>query len=388
MPVVADSKRAAFWTLSSLLTAGLALACLLALEKGLRFVSQHRGSRLNSLAARVILLHEATPGSSSFYKPEGQYPALMAEAHMPASGVTESFDENGFMEPAGAAGKPDVKIVFIGGSTTQNIHVPPLDKFAYLTGRILTAQAGCRVGTYNAGLSGNDSIDNMNVLVNKALPVHPDFVVFMENINDLQKLIATGGYWNNSDIRPYLAPQYTLGAGIHAVAAKTLPYTIHLLGHMNEGAPPDEWEGVRGKHRTIDAQAILASQRAALVSLVEVAKSWGIRPVVMVPPSRFKPEGATGLLATGMNAYEQDYGLSQSGFFHLYAQANDTIRDVAQTHGAVLVDLDKAVPPQPRFIYDWVHMTILGSHLAADRIAGQLLPAVRALPQCHMRGHS
>ena len=385
MPGWVTGKRAFFWIFSILLALGVALFCLLILERGLYFVSEHRGLHLNSLATRVIPLHEAVPGSASFYKPEGNYLALMAEAHMASSGISERFDENGFLQPSGADGKPDIKIVFIGGSTTQNIHVPPLDKFAYLTGRMLSVQAGCRVGTYNAGLSGNDSIDNMNVLVNKALPTHPDFVVFMENINDLQKLIATGGYWNDPGIRNYLAPQYTLSAGIHAVAGKTLPYTIHLLAHLHDTTPADEWQSVRGKHRVIDPRAVLGSQRAALTSLVEVSRSWGIQPVVVVPPSRFKPEGAVGVLASGMSSYERDYGLSQGAFFRLYGQANDTIRAVAQEHHALLIDLDSAIPPQPRFIYDWVHMTITGSHLAASIIVQQLLPAIRAMPQCRQR---
>jgi hypothetical protein len=382
MLTAARSKRAAFWAMSVLLSAGLALLCLVVLEKGLRFVSEHRGNTLNSLAARMIPLREATPGSSDFYRPEGPYPALMAEARMPAAGVTESFDENGFLQPSGAAGKPDLKIVFLGGSTTQNIHVPPTDKFAYLTGRILSAEAGCQVGTYNAGLSGNDSIDNINVLVNKALPLRPDFAVFMENINDLQKLIATGGYWNNPDIRPYLAPQYTLAAGGHALAAKTAPYAFHLLGHLHDVAPADEWQSVRGKRRTIDAAAILASQRAALGSLIEVAKSWNVRPIVIVPPSRFKAEGESQALKGDMDSYQNDYGLSQAEFFRLYAQANDNIRLTAKEHGALLIDLDRNIPSKPEFIYDRVHMSIQGSRLAARVIAETLLPLIQASPKC------
>jgi hypothetical protein len=304
----------------------------------------------------------------------------MAEAGMPAGPVTESFDRQGFLEPSAVFAQPDIKIAFIGGSTTQVIHVPPAQKFPHLVGQILSERSGCKVNTYNAALSGNDSIHSINILVNKVLPLHPDYVVVMENINDLQKLIATGGYWNEPEIRGYLQPLNTVRFGLKALSARTIPYTLHVLSQASQGQE-DEWDGVRGKHKLVDLETVGADQLAALTSIVQVTKAWGIRPVLIVPASRFKP-GQSGVLAETMDSYERDYGLSADAFFRLHNSGNDRIRALAAESGALLVDLDAAIPAEPKFIYDWVHLSIEGSRRAAQVIADRILPTLALSQHC------
>ena len=55
---------------------------------------------------------------------------------------------------------------------------------------------GARINSYNGGMSGNNSLNVIDLLINKVIPLKPDVVVFMENINDLSTLLYEGTYWS------------------------------------------------------------------------------------------------------------------------------------------------------------------------------------------------
>jgi hypothetical protein len=106
------------------------------------------------------------------------------------------IDDNGFIYPSKIHDHPDVTIVFLGGSTTQCTFVEEENRFPYFTGRLLEAATG-KVNSYNGGMSGSHSLHSINTLVNKVMPLDPDIVVLMHNINDLGILLYEGTYWND-----------------------------------------------------------------------------------------------------------------------------------------------------------------------------------------------
>ena len=92
--------------------------------------------------------------------------------------------------------RPDKVIVFLGGSTTECMFVDEDHRFPYVAGQILEQETGAKINSYNGGMSGSNSLNAIDILINKVIPLKPDVVVFMENINDLSTLLYEGTYWN------------------------------------------------------------------------------------------------------------------------------------------------------------------------------------------------
>ena len=55
--------------------------------------------------------------------------------------------------------------------------------------------------SYNSGVSGNNTLHSIDILLNKAIPLEPDIVVLMQNINDLIILLFEGDFWNHNPYR-------------------------------------------------------------------------------------------------------------------------------------------------------------------------------------------
>ena len=68
-------------------------------------------------------------------------------------------------------------------------------------GRRLEEALTVKVNSYNAARSGNNSLHSINILLHKLMPLKPDIVVMMHNINDLVALLYEQTYWNNNASR-------------------------------------------------------------------------------------------------------------------------------------------------------------------------------------------
>ena len=110
-------------------------------------------------------------------------------------------DDQGFLMPSRVHDHPDLTLAFLGGSTTECRVVPEDSRFPYLVGRRLEEALTVKVNSYNAARSGNNSLHSINILLHKLMPLKPDVVVMMHNINDLVALLYEKTYWNNNASR-------------------------------------------------------------------------------------------------------------------------------------------------------------------------------------------
>jgi hypothetical protein len=63
---------------------------------------------------------------------------------------------------------------------------------------LLEKKSGLRVNAYNAAMAGNNSLHSINILLNKVIPLQPNIVFMMHNINDLAILLHEDSYWNKN----------------------------------------------------------------------------------------------------------------------------------------------------------------------------------------------
>ena len=178
-------------------------------ERLLGFINHRRGIVLEAeTERRYIKLREQRPLTQMRL----QFP----KNHLPYTDnvFTKTYkldiDANGFIKPSKRYADPDLSLVFLGGSTTECMFMDEENRFPYVVGTILEQETGKRINSYNGGLSGNNSLHAIDLLVNKVIPLQPRVVVFMENINDLSTLLYEKTYWNKNNVR---APMETLVKG-------------------------------------------------------------------------------------------------------------------------------------------------------------------------------
>jgi lysophospholipase L1-like esterase len=273
----------------------------------------------------------------------------------------------------------------LGGSSTECTYVPEKNRFPFLVGRVLEGSTALKVNSINGGVSGNNTLHSLDILLNLAIPLHPQIVVLMHNINDLTMLLYTGSYYDDHPTKspliwvqkitehPLEKRKPTLGSLAADAIHWYLPHTFSsMVALVNpSGGNVDEWHQYRGKKAIYDRQKISASFRSKLESFVFLCRSHGIVPVLMTQASRYlvSPDA---VVRNGLQAMKDGFGIDYPEFQTLYVAFNDLIRQVAGETGTVLIDLDRLIPRNGSYIYDGVHFNEAGSIAAANIIAAAI----------------
>ena len=157
---------------------------------------QSKNAKSSSIdTSRAIRLRELNPDAIKYFRPSADY--LRYSTSLKNDIYKIQTDQNGYIMPSGDLNS-DIKIVFHGGSTTECIYVSENKRFPYLVQQNLMAKfPQTTIGTWNSGVSGNNSMHSINTLLNKTLSLNPTHVVLMHNMNDLSQLMRyEKSYWH------------------------------------------------------------------------------------------------------------------------------------------------------------------------------------------------
>jgi hypothetical protein len=348
-------------------------------EKILEFTSRRQGMVLEAeVERRYVRLKEFRPGTS--------LRLALPRNHLPYTDnvFTKQYrveiDSNGFIAPSRIYERPDKVIVFLGGSSTECMFVDQDQRFPYLAGRILEQETGARINSYNGGMSGSNSLNAIDILINKVIPLQPGVVVFMENINDLSTLLYEGSYWHEDKARSpleTLKKRQLVGKLLKEIFIPHLNFAYRNLKKTLSGQEEDEFGGARGQKLVIDQAKMGRDFAANLQTIVCTCKAWGIVPVLMTQANRII-DHPDPVVAAYIARDGRDTGISYQGFKALYDAFNDTIREVGRKNQVMVIDLAREVPSDKKYLYDLVHLNDAGSQLAARIIAARLKGVVAA----------
>jgi lysophospholipase L1-like esterase len=264
--------------------------------------------------------------------------------------------------------------VFLGGSTTECMFVDEDHRFPYLVGKILERETGARINSYNGGMSGNNTLHAIDILVNKVIPLKPNVVVFMENINDQSTLLYEGTYWNRNSARSpleTLKKRQLVGKLLKEIFIPNLNNAYRNLQKTLAREEEDEFAGARGKKLTIDQAGLVHQFAMNLQTLVCICQAQAIVPVLMTQANRIT-DHPDPVVAAYIGRDGRDSGISYPKFKELYDAFNDTIREVGRKNHVMVIDLAREVDPDKKYLYDLVHFNDAGSQLAAQIIAARL----------------
>ncbi len=345
------------------------LAIVAGTEKFLEF-NNHRHGIFLEAESRYVRLKEYRPGT--------QLLLSFPRHHLPYTDnvFTKKYrfdiDKNGFIVPSKIYEHPDKVIAFLGGSTTECMFVDADHRFPYVVGQILGRETGEKINSYNGGMSGNNTLNALDILINKVIPLKPNVVVYMEDINDLSTLLYEKTYWNKHTARSPLEVQKRwklVGKYLKEIFIPNLNNAYKNLKQNVFRQKADEFANARGKKLKIDQARMVHDFAAALQTMVCTCKAWGIVPVLMTQGNRITDHPDPVVAAYIARDGE---AVSYPEFKKLYDAFNDTIRAVGRRNDVMVIDLAREIPPNRHYLYDLVHFNDAGSLLAAKIIAARL----------------
>jgi lysophospholipase L1-like esterase len=296
-------------------------------------------------------------------------------------------DARGFLLPYHQYDHPDATLVFLGGSTTACVFMEEENRFPYLVGNLLEQMTGKKITSINGGVSGNNSLHSIDVLLNKVIPLQPDVVVLMHNINDLISLAYYKTYWNRNPSRAPIV-DFTFYKNLKGLRAlSTLARDLYLSNlHVatrvlskkifgKSRDEDDEFAQVRGKRLELDQDVLIHEFKMNLEIFINICRARKITPVLMTQFSRIKAD-PDAKVKRALQGFASDTKITVSQVLDTYGKFNEAIVAVGRANGVLVIDLAHLIPQEKQYMYDVVHLNPEGSRLASRVISDRLKPLV------------
>ncbi|MFZ5450757.1 MAG: SGNH/GDSL hydrolase family protein [Thermodesulfobacteriota bacterium] len=295
------------------------------------------------------------------------------------------IDQDGFIMPSKKYEHPDITLAFLGGSTTECRYVEEEHRFPYLVGALLERRLNLKVNSFNAGRSGNHSLHSLNILMNKVLPLKPQIVVMMHNVNDLTILLYDKSYWNVHSARPVIMDiNHEILANCFkivrdrwipnlAMALHSLDNSFRLWRRSKEADKgQDEFAQIRGRKLEFHRDTLINEFSMNLQAFINLCKARRVTPVLMTMASRLtdKPDK---IVEHSVKKTTLEYAQLKA----LFDAFNETIRRQGRENQAPVIDLAQEVPQTREYLYDLVHYNDRGAIKAGEIISEQLAPLMR-----------
>jgi hypothetical protein len=294
------------------------------------------------------------------------------------------IDGDGFIMPSWIHAKPDLSLVFLGGSSTACGYMGEKERFPYLSGQILERDTGKAINSFNSGVGGNNSLHSLNILLNKVIPLKPQVAILCHNINDLTTLLFEGTYWSANPSRSAIVTvKPTFSGSLKEIRDLVIPNLSREISQLSrqikqrerETKKPtsaeDEFARVRNQKIRYNERYMRQSFRHNLQLFIDLCRLHQITPILMTQPSRLK-DIPDPIIKTSLADMERRQGLPYVQYKKLFDDFNDEIRGTAQRNDVLVIDLAAQIPPEKEYLYDIVHFTPQGSQRAAAIIAAAL----------------
>ncbi len=246
------------------------------------------------------------------------------------------------------------------------------ERLPFLTGHLLEKSLGLKINTYNSAKQGNNTLDAINILLNKLAPLKPSAAILLPGCEDLERLWQYGTYWPPNppasplvEIKPSALKDL---AGLLAYPVRVfLPnfYAALTAWHQPELPPPGHPLQLLSRKSPIKVEQITPQIKRALEIFISACQARQIRPILVTLPL---PGSAPGLENTGVLNPE---------IRELFIHFNQIIREVGKKNQVQVID--PAQPALPaEYFYDACNLNAKGSahvsELLAVALKSQLAP--------------
>lgn len=328
-----------------------------------KLAKKYHGIKARGRAARYIRLPEWPPSSTVEIRPSHDY--IKNKINLPRAVTYINTDAYGFIGPSAVHSSPDLRIAFLGSSTTENRFISEDKRFPYVVGRMLESLIDKRVNTYNAGYRGNNIVHCMNTFINKVLCIRPDIVLVMSNIIDLNTLLLDQTYWfSHSSDRKAKFNSRTLICEAEPTLLRRLSRSIKTA-ISSDSSPPSICEAIT----PFGADGY----EKIFKSLVSTIVSCDIWPIIMTEPGLLSEYNTadTDYKTNKINMMKVKY--SENKYVEHFRMFNCIVRAIANELGVGLIDLDVMLSGDEMNFIDLNHLSEIGNQNASIIISKYIL---------------
>ena len=328
---------------------------------------------------RFLVLREYEPGQIISIAPTDDY--LLFTDSLIKKNYSVSIDSKGFISNGNIVNEDsNLKILFLGGSTTETLYVDERSRFPSVVERILRVKLQTSVSTYNGGVSGNKSMHSLLILLGKGIPLNLDYAVLMHNINDMTLLSRTESYWISPKTRelvksPSKKSNFSLSIDnfFKNIKDALFPNLYSYIKPRLIKKNKNEFDTYARKPLSSKLKnKIYQSWRASLKSYIDICRSWNIKPILMTQFNRINEQDVL-FNSTFLQAVAPNADLNKKDFIEVYKTFNEITRDVATKEDVILIDLENLLPATDAYIFDSVHLNSNGSILVGEIISDYLI---------------
>lgn len=279
--------------------------------------------------------------------------------------------------------KNEFRIFMIGGSTTECLHIDDTKSVDRILQKHLQAQSKepLTYKVYNAGKSGDNSLDHIAMLAQRIMHLNPDLVIVFAGINDFRSTVNRGIY---KEIYPKKKSQVTKNPIIEVL--KELIVSTQIGRRLYNTFKDDSLEEIRFetniRKSAMEVKALKHSNtlpsystkpyQTNLSSIDGICKANNTKLAFMTQAVTWNNnnkdlEDFYWLLFAKYTRY------SEKTMYNGLEDFNATMRNVSKSKKINLFDLDKSIPKNSQYFYDDCHFNIKGAAFAGEKLANFLL---------------
>ena len=279
-----------------------------------------------------------------------------------------------------------IRVLALGGSTTYGSRLEREQAYPAVLGQMLEHRyPQAQFEIFNAGVPWHTSMHSLLRYVALYSDWEPDIVIVMHAFNDIfqasEGKLASGGFrgdyghfFGALGLRVNPRDQFTDDVR-RLLVNNWLSRTWYSDVFQREPAP---------ERKPVDLLRALPSFSRNLCQLVRRANDDGADVVLLTQPSLYREEMSQEEIGKLFyDYYYRDYAVVPA--IHEQSRAmenfNRTTRDVANSCGAMLVDLEQHIPRKTEYMYDDVHYTVSGANLVASKLLDLVPWADHVLPE-------
>jgi lysophospholipase L1-like esterase len=279
-----------------------------------------------------------------------------------------------------------IKIITIGGSTTECSYNSDSLTWPELLKGNLRKTIAPYIWINNAGLDGTSTFGHILLLKEHIISLHPDYVIFLTGVNDMEEK-AMGGFdtynsdeWDKRSVKDFLRSlvrKTETGALIENLYRSRVAY--------RQGLTHREVDYAKANRITIDSAAMskevdaqseyLEAYRKRILALDSICRANHIKAIFLTQPSLFASftDSATGLDFSTLEITKGRNAVLQGKILQRY---NDVILNLRNEGKINAINLASAMPRDSRYFYDYTHYTSVGTKVIAQIVSDSLQSAI------------
>lgn len=284
----------------------------------------------------------------------------------------------------------EFRIFILGGSSIECFYLDDSQAIHSVLQEELNKHVSPRmkVKVYNAGKSGDFSVDHVAMISHRIVHLHPDMIIVCSGVNDLTRAIYNFDYClygqKGSSARrltffrllKFLSTEFQIPRRIYYLIRKISPKSDSQL--LEEISSKSDYKKKVKLRMSVPAsnqkpRVDLAPYRENLKTIVGVCQVHNIRLILVTQPTTWDSLVDPEIKNWQWMLYRNGVTYRADFMDEAMEKLNNVMRQVAADSSVPLFDLARTIPKSSEFFYDDAHFNVKGAYLSGMGLASFIL---------------